>query len=149
MLVNKDFVPEKPIKATLIKVPDSYAALALLLEMANKNTPEKTGIASNCSIDPSAKIGEKAYIGAFAVIEEKVVIGNNCKIYPQVYIGDNVTIGDNTIVYPGVKIYRDCVIGSNCIIHSGCRDWSRRIWIQSREGRISQNSTNRQCDYRR
>lgn len=119
VLVNKDFVPEKPIKATLIKVPDSYAALALLLEMANKNTPEKTGIASNCSIDPSAKIGEKAYIGAFAVIEEKVVIGNNCKIYPQVYVGDNVTIGDNTILYPGVKIYRDCVIGSNCIIHSG------------------------------
>jgi UDP-3-O-[3-hydroxymyristoyl] glucosamine N-acyltransferase len=87
--------------------------------MVNNNIPEKTGVAPNSSIDPSAKIGEKAYIGAFAVIEEKVVIGNNCKIYPQVYIGSNVTIGDNTVLYPGVKIYRDCVIGSNCIIHSG------------------------------
>lgn len=119
VLVNSDFVPEKPIKATLIKVPNAYSALASLLEMTNRSVPQKNGIADNSFIHSTSKLGTNIYIGAFAVIEENAVIGNNCKIYPQVYIGDNVTIGDNTILYPGVKIYKDCVIGKNCIIHSG------------------------------
>lgn len=119
VLVNNDFVPDKPIKATLIKVANAYAALASLLEMANKGKIQKKGISSMSYAANSAKLGENLYIGAYAVIDENAVIGDHCKIYPQVYIGDNVKIGNNTIIYSGAKIYNDCVIGDNCIIHSG------------------------------
>lgn len=119
VLVNSDFVPEKPIKATMIKVPNAYTALASLLEMVEMNSPKKTGIDVQSAVASSAQLGKNVYIGAFAVVEENAEIGDNCQIYPQVYIGNNVKIGENTIIYPGVKIYKDCIIGSNCIIHSG------------------------------
>ncbi len=119
VLVNNDFVAEKPISATLIKVPDAYAALASLLDMVNSMTPKKTGIEEMSYVSSSAKIGNDVYIGAFAYIGEKAQIGENVRIYPQAYIGDNVKIGNNVIIYSGVKIYQNCVIGDNCILHSG------------------------------
>lgn len=119
VLVNSDFEPEKPLSATLIKVPNAYAALASLLEMVNKSSPRKSGIDTMSFVSSTAKIGEETYVGAFAYIGDHVEIGDNCQIYPQSYIGDSVKIGKNSIIYPGVKIYHNCEIGDNCIIHSG------------------------------
>lgn len=120
VLVNQDFVPENPIKATLIKVPNAYAALASLMEIVNKNTPKKEGIEPMTFISDSATVEKNVYVGAFAYIDEMAKIGENTQIYPQSYIGRNVTIGKNVIIYAGVKIYHDSVIGDNCILHSGC-----------------------------
>lgn len=119
VLVNNDFVAEQPIKATLIRCFNAYAALAILLDMVEKSKPQKSGIEAMSHIAENAKLGDNIYIGAFSYIADNVEIGNNTKIYPQSYIGDNVKIGDNTVIYPGVKIYAGCIIGNNCIIHSG------------------------------
>ena len=119
VLVNADFHPSKPIGATLIKVFNAYASLAILLNMVNSAKPQKAGIEEPSFRAKSAQIGENIYLGAFAYIGENAQIGNNVKIYPQTYIGDNVVIGDHTILYPGVKIYEGCKIGKNCIIHAG------------------------------
>lgn len=119
VLVNNDFEPEKPIKATLIKVPNAYAALASLMEMAGSNQPGKSGVEEMSFISPKATVGENVYVGAFAYIGAGAQVGADSKIYPQVYVGDNVQIGKNCTLYPGVKIYSDCVIGDNCIIHAG------------------------------
>ena len=119
VIVNSSFEPEKPVSATLIKVPDAYRAIAALLEMYEQSQPSKTGIEAPSYISESASYGEFVYIGAFAYIGENAKIGNNVKIYPQAYIGDNVVINDNTIIYSGVKIYKNCKIGNGCILHSG------------------------------
>ncbi|MDD4696558.1 MAG: UDP-3-O-(3-hydroxymyristoyl)glucosamine N-acyltransferase [Fermentimonas sp.] len=119
VLVNEDFVAEKPIEATLIKVKNAYTALASLMEMVKSSTPQKSGTESMSFVSDTAEVGENVYIGAFAYIGENAEVGENSKIYPQVYIGDNVKIGKNTTVFPGVRIYHDCIIGDNCIIHSG------------------------------
>ncbi len=121
-LVNNDFIPEKPLPATLtlIRVPNAYMALATLMDMVSKMKTSKYGIEQPVFISPSTQINpEDIYIGAFAYIGENVKLGKNVFIYPQAYIGDNVEIGDNTILYSGAKIYYDCIIGKNCIIHSG------------------------------
>lgn len=119
VLINRDFIPAKPVKATLIKVDDAYAALASLMQLANSYQTKKTGLHPNSAIAESAVYGENLYLGAFAVIEDGATIGNDSSIYPQAYIGDNVKIGNNVTIYAGVKIYKDCIIGDNCIIHSG------------------------------
>ncbi len=119
VIVNSDFVSDKDISATLIKVPNAYAALASLLDMVNSQIPEKKGIEEMTFIAESAKLGNNIYVGSFAYIGENVTIGENVKIYPQTYIGDNVKLGNNVIIYSGVKIYHNCDIGDNVIIHSG------------------------------
>lgn len=119
VIVNKSFEPKETIKATLVKVEDSYAAFAKLLELYAANKPAKKGISDKSEIAASAHIGDNAYVGAFAVIDEGAKIGNNVKIFPHVYVGDGVIIGDNVTLNSGVKIYEGCVLGSNIIIHSG------------------------------
>ena len=119
VIVNKDFQPEKPIDAKIIRVEDAYSAFATLLEYYNKLKHKKSGISAKAFIAGTSSYGKDLYIGEFAFIGEKSRIGDNCKIYPQVYIGDNVVIGDNTTIFPGTKIYADTLIGKNCIIHAG------------------------------
>lgn len=119
VLVNNDFVAEKPVRATLIRVFNAYAGLAMLLDMVEKSKPKKTGIEPMSFVADSAKLGNEVYVGAFAYIAAGTVIGDNTLVHPQVYIGEGCTIGSNTILYPGVKIYPGCKIGKNCIIHAG------------------------------
>lgn len=119
VLVNNDFVPAEPIKATLVKVANAYASLAILLNMVEKAKEKKAGIDSTAFIASSAILGEDCYVGNFAYIGTNAKLGKNCRIYPYAYIGDNVTIGDNTILYPHVTIYNGCIVGNNCILHAG------------------------------
>lgn len=120
VLVNNDFTPTEQIPATLIRVENAYAALAILLNMVEQHKQkQQTGIDSSAFIAPSASVGENCYIGHFAYVGKNTTIGKNCRIYPQAYIGDDVTIGDNCIIYPHVTIYDGCVIGNNNILHAG------------------------------
>lgn len=119
VLVNRDFVAEQPISATLIRVDDPYQSLAILLTMVSQAKPVKTGIDPRTAIAASATLGENVYVGAFVVVGEKSQIGNNTQLHPQVYIGDGVRIGSGCIIYQGAKIMDDCVVGNGCILQPG------------------------------
>ncbi len=119
VIVNKDFVAEKKISATLIKVEDAGLAFSKLLEFYNQAKLHKIGIEQPSFISESAKLGNDVYIGAFAYIGNNVKLGDNVKIYPNTYVGDNVTIADNSTLFAGVKIYSETVIGQNCNVNSG------------------------------
>lgn len=119
VLVNKDFEPEHEIKATLIKVDNSYESLAKLMMLYEASLPKKQGIDPLASVATNAKIGNNVYIGAFACIEEGAEIGDNTYIHPHVTVGCNAKVGANTILYPNVTIYHDCRVGNNCILHAG------------------------------
>ncbi|WP_430810819.1 MULTISPECIES: UDP-3-O-(3-hydroxymyristoyl)glucosamine N-acyltransferase [unclassified Carboxylicivirga] len=119
VIVNDSFEAEGEVKATLIRVPNAYEALAQLLEMYEQSQPQKTGIEQPSFVHESARLGDFVYVGAFAYIGENVQLGDNVKIYPHAYIGDNVKIAEGTTVYAGVKIYKNCVIGKACTVHAG------------------------------
>ncbi|MCK3682633.1 UDP-3-O-(3-hydroxymyristoyl)glucosamine N-acyltransferase [Maribellus sp. YY47] len=120
VLVNRTFVPNKEISATLIKVDDAYKAFASLLDLyVQATTKVKKGIEQPSFVSEGVPLGEDVYVGAFAYIGQGAVIGNKVQIHPQVHIGENVTIGDNSIIYAGAKIYPGTVIGNRCIVHSG------------------------------
>lgn len=119
ILVNKDFIPEHPIQATLIKVDNAYESLAKLMTLYQNAQPHKEGIDSLAFVSPKATIGDNVYIGPFAVIDDGAVIGQGASIQAHAYIGSNVTVGNHTIINPHVSVYHDCKIGQRCIIHSG------------------------------
>lgn len=119
VLVNRDFIPEKPIKATLIKVDNAYETLAKLMTLYEQSKTQNKGIASTAIIAKSAKIGKDVYIGAYVVIDDDVVIGDNTQIYPHTYVGKNASVGEGSLFYSGVNIYHDCQIGNHVTLHSG------------------------------
>ena len=120
VLVNRTFKPEKPVKATMIKVPDAYEALARLMDLYVQSIPAKQGIEVPSFIASTSTVGSNSYVGAFAYIDENVTIGENVQIYPHCWIGRNTVIKDNTVIYAGAKVYPESRIGENCVLHAGC-----------------------------
>ncbi len=120
IIINDSLVLKNPIAATLIRVPDAYAAFATLLTKYQElKTQNLTGIQTPSYISSSAKLGDNHFVAAFAHIGDNVTTGEHVKIFPNVVIGENVKIGNNVILHPGVVIYADCVLGNNITIHSG------------------------------
>ena len=119
VIVNKDFVAEKSINTTLIRVNDAYQSFRKLLEIYNQFKNNQIGIDSSASVDETAKLGKEVFIGALAYIGKDVTIGKDTKIHPQCFIGDNVNIGDNCILHAGVRVFNDCIVGNNCTFQAG------------------------------
>jgi UDP-3-O-[3-hydroxymyristoyl] glucosamine N-acyltransferase len=119
VLVNNDFIPEKVVNTTLIKVENAYEAFAKILEFYQSSIPRKIGIHSLAHIDDSAEIGKDVYIGPFVVVDKNAKIGDGANIFSQVYVGENAVVGNKTTLHSGVKIYNNCTIGNDCTLHSG------------------------------
>lgn len=118
-IVNHDFIPDRPIETTLIRVEDAYKSFTKLLTYYDQLKTEKEGLEEPHYMASSASYGENVYIGAFSYIGENVKIGKNVKIFPHVHIGDNSAIGDNVHIFNGARIYSEIEIGDFCVIHSG------------------------------
>lgn len=120
VIVKKDFIPRKDVRATLIKVEDPYVSFTTLLEEYHKLISfQKAGVEDPCYVGKNTSLGDNIYRGAFSYIGNNTIVGNNVKIYPHAFVGDNVRIGNDTIIHSGVRIYPDTIIGNNCVIHSG------------------------------
>lgn len=120
VLVRRDFEPERPVSATLIKVDDPYDTVASLLTMVNEMmAPKPVGVEQPSFVAEGVELPEDVYVGAFAYIGKGATIARGAKIYPQCYVGENAVIGENTVLYPGVKVYHGCHVGARCILHAG------------------------------
>ena len=120
VLVNQDFVLERPVKATLVRVPNAYEAIARLLSLYESMTQKRTGIHPLACVSETATLGKGVYVGPFAYVGEGVSIGNGTQIYAHVVLEENTTVGDNCTIYPNVSVYKECRIGNGVILHSGC-----------------------------
>lgn len=120
VLVHNDFVPERPVATTLIRVADPYATLAHLMRLVDAHlNSHPSGIEPQCFVAEGVDLPGDVYVGAFAYIGSGAKIGKNVKVYPGAYIGHHAVIGDDTVIYPGVKIYHHSQVGCRCIIHAG------------------------------
>jgi UDP-3-O-[3-hydroxymyristoyl] glucosamine N-acyltransferase len=119
IIINDSQVLKNNLAATLIKVPDAYAAFATLLTKYQElKSKELQGIQQPSFIAPDVQLGKNHFIAAFSYISNNVSLGDDVKIFPNVVIGENVKLGNNVILNSGVIIYSDCVIGNNVTIHS-------------------------------
>ena len=119
IIVNKTFEPKEPVSATMIRVEDSYAAVASLLDYVTaKKRSYRRYRGCRSRVRWSARLGKKVYVGDFAYIGRKAVIGDCTKIYEGAYVGDDVKIGSCCTIYPGVRIYPGMVIGDRVTIHA-------------------------------
>ena len=119
IIVNKTFEPKEPVSATMVRVEDSYAAVASLLDYVTaKKRSYRRYRGCRSRVRWSARLGKKVYVGDFAYIGRKAVIGDCTKIYEGAYVGDDVKIGSYCTIYPGVRIYPGMVIGDRVTIHA-------------------------------
>ena len=120
VLVNADFNPTQPVKATLIRVPNAREAIGRLLTIYQQQTQSRRGVHPRAVIAESAQIGKNCYIGPSVYIGEGVVVGDNTQIYANCVIEERSKVGKSCLLYPNVSVYHDCSIGDRIILHSGC-----------------------------
>ena len=119
IIVNNTFEPKAPVSATMVRVENSYAAVASLLEyVQTKKRAYKRYRGLRSRVRWSAKLGKKVYVGDFACVGKKAEIGDYSKIYENAYIGDGVKIGKYCTIYPGACIYPGMVLGNNVTVHA-------------------------------
>lgn len=119
VLISKDFVLEKPVSTTLIKVENPYAVFTDILNRFFYKKIEHVGISPKAHIDETAVLGKNVFIDNFVHISKGSIIKDNVKIFANCYIGEKVVIEENTVIHANVSIYDYTQIGKNCIIHSG------------------------------
>jgi UDP-3-O-[3-hydroxymyristoyl] glucosamine N-acyltransferase len=77
IIVNNTFEPKEPVSATMIRVENSYAAVAALLDyVTEKKRSYKRYRGCRSRIRWSSRIGKKVYVGDFAYIGRNAVIGD-------------------------------------------------------------------------
>lgn len=94
-------------------------AFGLLLHWADRPPTLRPGIDPRAAIDPSAKIGEGASIGPFAVIEANTEIGAGARVFPFSYVGEGCILGERATLMPHVVLYPGVRIGARSTVHAG------------------------------
>jgi UDP-3-O-[3-hydroxymyristoyl] glucosamine N-acyltransferase len=119
VIVSKDLVISKPVKACVIRHTMPYYGFCMVLDRYFNPHQNREGIHPTAVVAESASIGKGVYIGPYVVIEDHAQVGDNAQLYAHVFVGRNAQVGQNTIMYSGVKLYSECVVGNHCIFHSG------------------------------
>ena len=120
VLVNRDFVPEQEVKATLIKVDNAYESLAKLMTLYEQSHPKRTGIDPLAYVAPTAKVGKDVYLAPFSCVGDGAEVGDGTELHPHATVGRNAKVGAGCILYPHATVYHDCRVGDRCILHAGC-----------------------------
>ena len=103
-------------EVSLLVVPRSRVALAVLLDIFERRAFLDTGIHPQAFIHPTAQLGENVRVGASASVGANSVLEAGVQIYENVTVGANVQIGAGSILYAGVRIGDRCEIGKRCIL---------------------------------
>jgi len=120
VLVNKDFTPRQPVKATLVRVDNAYESIARLLQLYDSMQQKRTGIDPLAYVAPTAKVGKDVYLAPFSAVGDGAEIGDGVQLHPHATVGSHAKIGNGTIMYSNAVVYHDCVVGNGCILHAGC-----------------------------
>ena len=159
VIVNKDFVADKPIAATLIRVDDAYASFAKLLAFYDQLSQDKKGVSSLAFVSSTAKWGENFYLGEFAFIGENVSIGNNVKLYQGVTLGaksfpldedgnpikgvprhpileDDVIVYSNATILGRITLAKGTVVGGNLWVTESTQPGEQLVQAKKRKSHV-------------
>ena len=113
LLIPRDFVPARPFRPTVIRVPDVQAATAQLLRMYAATLPQpEPGIDERAFVHPDAEVSPSAHIGAFAYVGKGAVIGAGTVLEPQSFVGTAARVGEKCLLQAGARLLHGCVIGN-------------------------------------
>ena len=109
-----------PKGMALLLTATPYRAYALAAQAFYPEPQPQPQRHASAVIDPTARIGEDALIGPFAVIEGGVEIGRRCRIGACSFIGRGSVLGDDARIGANVTVSH-AIIGSRVTLYPGVR----------------------------
>ncbi|HKS71679.1 MAG TPA: UDP-3-O-(3-hydroxymyristoyl)glucosamine N-acyltransferase [Terriglobales bacterium] len=116
VIVGEDF---PAIAAATLRSKNPYLTFARTIELFYQPPKYVAGVHPSAVIDPSAKIGKNAHIGAYVVIADGAEIGDNAVLLPHVVIYRDAKIGDNFFAHAHAVVREECRLGNNVVLQNG------------------------------
>jgi UDP-3-O-[3-hydroxymyristoyl] glucosamine N-acyltransferase len=111
--------PVEGLAAAQLISKNPYLDFARALGLFYKAPRPAPGIHPMASVAASARIGQNASIGAFAVVGEHVTIGDNATLHPHVVIYERAKIGDDFYAHSHAVVREHCRVGNRVILQNG------------------------------
>ena len=102
----------------VLRSRDPYLAYTRAMRLFHPEPSFAPFVHPSAVIDPSARVSERVWIGACAVIGREVEIASGVRIYPNVTIYDGVSIGEDSTIHSGVALREGTQIGARVSIHN-------------------------------
>jgi UDP-3-O-[3-hydroxymyristoyl] glucosamine N-acyltransferase len=118
VLVTPEFSALAPSAAAL-RTPNPYFAFARAIELFYQPPRYAPGVHPTAVIDPSARIGARAHIGAFVCVAAGVVIGDDAVLLPHVVIYEGAVIGHRFFAHAHAVVREHCRLGDGVILQNG------------------------------
>jgi UDP-3-O-[3-hydroxymyristoyl] glucosamine N-acyltransferase len=116
VIVAEDF---PAISAATLRVEDAYLSFAGALELFHTPLRYAPGVHATAVVHKSAKIGARAHVGPYVVIDEGVEIGADAVLLAHAVIYRRVKIGDNFFAHSHAVVRENCRIGNRVLLHNG------------------------------
>jgi len=116
-VIVDDKFPSIPVST--LRTANPYYAFARVIEMFYRPPAYDKGVHPTAVIHPTARIGERASIGAYVVIEANVEIGDDCTILPHVVIYPGVRIGNSFFAHAHAVVREGCRLGDDVVLQNG------------------------------
>lgn len=116
VIVAPDF-PE--IAAATLRTANPYLAFAKAVRLFYREPDYPPGIHPTAVIDPTAKVGKNAHIGAYVVVSEGAVIGDSATLLPHVVIYPHAVIGNNFFAHAHSIVREHCRLGNDIVLQNG------------------------------
>ena len=107
------------ISTAMLRSMNPYLTFARAIELFYQPPRYAPGVHPTAVIHPSAKIGEKAHIGPYVVIDENVSIGRNAVLLAHVVIYRGAQIGDNFFAHAHAVVREYCRLGNAVVLQNG------------------------------
>jgi len=104
----------------VIEVDDPLSAfLVVRTHLIGDPKPRWTGIHPKACVAPTAQIGPRVAIHAFAYVGDDAIIGEGTTLHPGAVIGGGCRLGRDCIIHPNAVLYENVILGDRVEIHAG------------------------------
>jgi UDP-3-O-[3-hydroxymyristoyl] glucosamine N-acyltransferase len=116
VIVAEDF---PAISAGMLRSKNPYLAFAKAISLFYQSPLYEAGVHPTAVIAPTARIGKKAHVAAYVVIDEDVEIGDDAVLLPHVVIYRGARIGNHFFAHAHAVVRENCILGDNVILQNG------------------------------
>jgi UDP-3-O-[3-hydroxymyristoyl] glucosamine N-acyltransferase len=107
------------IPAAMLRSRNPYLDFARAIALFYQPPKYEPGVHPTAVVHASAKIGPRAHIGPYVVIDREVEIGADAVLLPHVVIYRGSTIGDGFFAHAHAMVRENCRIGNNVLLQNG------------------------------
>jgi len=116
VLVDPDF---QDIAAATLRIKNPYLAFSRTLGLFYQPPAYAPGIHPTAVIDPTAKIGLGAHIGAYVVVGPGVRLGAHATLLPHVVLYPGVQADDHFFAHAHAVVRENCILGDHVTLENG------------------------------